>query len=156
MLSLFKLAKTWRRFNHLLKTMWRTLIDISTFTVVLFLFMFIFSILGMENFAYNVKFNASNQVDLINGTSYNQNFDTFLWSMTTVFVLFTGDCWSYIWFSLYRAADGVRASIFVFAIMILGNRILLNLFLAILLQNFDEDSLEEAFQKELEQENQQQ
>lgn len=132
-LSLFKLAKTWKRFNHLLKTMWRTLIDISTFTVVLFLFMFVFSILGMEIFAYKVRFNSANQVDLANGTPYNQNFDSFLWSMTTVFVLFTGDSWSYIWFSLYRSLDSARSSIFVFAIMIIGNRILLNLFLAILL-----------------------
>lgn len=70
-LSLFKLAKTWQRFNHLLRTMWRTLIDISTFTVVLFLFMFIFTILAMELFAYKVKFDSNNNVDLEHGTSIN-------------------------------------------------------------------------------------
>jgi hypothetical protein len=32
----------------------------------------------------------------------------------------------------------------------MGNRVLLNLFLAILLQNFDEDSLEDELKKEIE------
>ena len=35
-------------------------------------------------------------------------------------------------------------------IFYLGNRILLNLFLAILLQNFDEDSIEQELKKEIE------
>lgn len=51
LLRIFKLAKTWKQFQHLLKTMWKTLVDISTFSVLLFLFMFIYSILGMEVFA---------------------------------------------------------------------------------------------------------
>jgi hypothetical protein len=58
--SLFKLARTWKRFHHILKTIWRTLLDISTFTIVLFLFMFIFTILGMELFAHKAKFTSNN------------------------------------------------------------------------------------------------
>lgn len=132
-LSLFKLAKTWQRFNHLLRTMWRTLVDISTFTVVLFLFMFIFTILAMELFAYQIKFDSNNNVDIENGQPINQNFDTFTWSFTTVFVLLTSDYWSNIWFAMSRAIGSWKSTIYVFVIYILGNRILLNLFLAILL-----------------------
>lgn len=132
-IALLKLAKSWKRFHHLLRTMFRTLIDISTFTVVMFIFMFIFTILGMELFAGELKFDSNNQVDHANGTSINQNFDTFHWSFATVFVLLTADCWSSIWFALWRACDKWKSTLYVFSLYILGNRILLNLFLAILL-----------------------
>ena len=84
--------------QQLLKTIWKTLIDVSAFSIILFLFMFIYSILGMELFAYNAKFDADGSIDMENGESIYQNFDTFLWSFTTVFVLLTEDGWSYIYF----------------------------------------------------------
>ena len=150
-ISIFKLAKSWRRFQHLLKTIWRTLVDISTFTIVLFLFMFLFTILGMEIFAYRVKFDNNGNPNLVTGSSPWQNFDNFEWAFTSVFVLLTGDSWgSDIWVQLYRATEPWRSTIYVFVIYIIGNRILLNLFLAILLQNFDEDSIEQALKQELE------
>jgi len=52
----------------------------------------------MELFAYNAKFDADGSIDMENGESIYQNFDTFLWSFTTVFVLLTEDGWSYIYF----------------------------------------------------------
>ncbi len=74
--------------------MGKTLREISAFTVVLFLFMFIYSILGMEMFAYKARYDSSGNLDLANGESLDQNFDSFLWSFTTVFVLLTEDGWS--------------------------------------------------------------
>ena len=65
-LRIFKLAKTWTELHELLGTLWKTIIDISSFTVVLFLFMFIYTILGMELFAFKAKF-TSDQLDLENG-----------------------------------------------------------------------------------------
>jgi hypothetical protein len=94
LLRLFKLARTWKEFYHLLTTMGKTLKEISAFTVVLFLFMFIYSILGMEMFAYKAKYDGDGNLDLVNGESLDQNFDSFLWSFTTVFVLLTEDGWS--------------------------------------------------------------
>jgi len=72
----------------------KTLKEISAFSVVLFLFMFIYSILGMEMFAYKAKYDDSGNLDLDSGESLDQNFDSFLWSFTTVFVLLTEDAWS--------------------------------------------------------------
>ena len=65
-LRIFKLAKTWTELHELLGTLWKTIIDISSFTVVLFLFMFIYTILGMELFAFKAKF-TNDQLDLENG-----------------------------------------------------------------------------------------
>jgi hypothetical protein len=59
--------------------------------------MFIYSILGMELFAYTAKFDTEGSVNLEGGDSIYQNFDTFLWSFTSVFVLLTEDGWSYIY-----------------------------------------------------------
>jgi hypothetical protein len=55
-----------------------------------------------------------------------------------------------IWFAHYRAISSWKSTLYFYALYILGNRILLNLFLAILLSNFDEDSLEEELKKEFE------
>ena len=59
LLRVFKLAKTWKRFEILLKTMAKTLKDVGTFSIVLFLFIFIFTLLGMELFAHKVKIDAT-------------------------------------------------------------------------------------------------
>ena len=138
----FKLAKAWKRFHFILRTTWKTLVDVSTFTIVLVLFLIIFTILGMELFAYKAKFNEKNEIDMEGGNSIMQNFDSFIWSFTTVFIILTSDSWSLIWFAYYRAMKSWVVTAYIQIIFYLGNRILLNLFLAILLQNFDEDSIE--------------
>ncbi len=129
----FKLAKAWKRFHFILRTTWKTLVDVSTFTIVLFLFMIIFTILGMELFAYKAKFNERNELDMEDGRSIMQNFDSFIWSFTTVFIVLTSDSWSMIWFAYYRAMRSWVITAYIQIIFYLGNRILLNLFLAILL-----------------------
>ena len=143
LLRLFKLARTWKEFYHLLTTMAKTLKEISAFTVVLFLFMFIYSILGMEMFAYKAKYDADGNLDLVNGESLDMNFDSFLWSFTTVFVLLTEDNWSTAHQLYHRAVGGWRANLYFISLFIIGPRILLNIFLAILMENFENDSLDQ-------------
>lgn len=48
---MFKLAKSWTRLKLLLQTIAKSLKDISSFSVLLFLLMFIYILLGMELFA---------------------------------------------------------------------------------------------------------
>jgi len=55
----FKLAKNWRTLQGLLKTIGRTISDIRDFTILLFLFMFVFCLLGMDFFAEKVKMTSS-------------------------------------------------------------------------------------------------
>lgn len=52
LLRIFKLANSWKKLHNLLKTIGRTLKDVSTFSVLLFLFIFIYALLGMELFGY--------------------------------------------------------------------------------------------------------
>ena len=141
MIRVFKLAKSWKKFHNLLKTMGRTLKDISTFSILLFLFMFTYSLLAMELYANKVKFGPDGLYDPVNGKSTNTNFDDLVSAFTTVFIVLTNDGWSGIFFDCYRTVGPVVSIIYFISLIIFGQKILLNLFLAILLENFDEESL---------------
>ena len=64
------------------------------------------------------------------------NFDNLMWSLTTIFQFLSGENWNSIMYDCYRAA-GVGGIIYSLAIFILGVMIVMNLFLAILLSNFE-------------------
>lgn len=132
-MRVFKLAKNWKKMDVVLKTIKRTLEDISVFSILLGLFMFTFALLGMELFAYRARFNEDDELDLENGRVPNNNFDNLLNSFTTVFVVITGDGWSQIYFNSYRALSNPATTIFFIVLVIIGQRVLLNLFLTILL-----------------------
>ena len=121
--------------------MWKTLKDVSTFSILLFLFIIVYSLLGMEMFAFKAKFDLAGNIDMENGIDPPANFNNILEAFTTVFVVLTNDGWASIYFNFYRTSGGVIATIIFISLIIIGQKILLNLFLAILLENFDEDSL---------------
>ncbi len=80
---------------------------------------------------------------MVNGSFPLANFNNFLDAFLTVFTVLTGDVWSSIYINYYRAVgNGETAIIFFISLIVIGEKILLNLFLAILLENFDEDSLD--------------
>lgn len=68
--------------------------DIANFSILLFLFLFTFTLLGMEIFSFKVKFDAEGNLDLVNGISPRENFDTFLHAFTTIFIILIGDDWN--------------------------------------------------------------
>lgn len=122
--------------------------DISNFSVLLFIFMFIYSLLGMELFAYRVKFDKDSgkpiegiddEIALNENGSYpDSTFNTFLEAFTTVFIVLANDGWSTVYINHHRACGYLKASIYFVSVLIIGQYILLNLFLAILIRNFDE------------------
>jgi hypothetical protein len=132
LLRVFKLAKSWKKFHDLLKTIGHTLKDISNFSVLLFLFIFTYTLLGMEVFAYKAKF-TNGDPDIENGSFPNSNFNYFLEAFTSVFIVLANDGWTVIYFNYYRAVSGGISTFFFVTLLIFGQFILLNLFLAILL-----------------------
>ena len=98
--------------------MLRTLRDISTFSVLLFIFIFIYALLGLEVFAFQAKFNSNDELDMKDGSPPEINFDGFIQSFSTVFIVLTNDSWSTIFFDYYRAS-GAAISIFFFVSLIL-------------------------------------
>ena len=121
LLRIFKLARSWKRFELLLETLGRTLVDIAYFSILLFLFIFIFTLMGLELFANKCKINLSlDQVDLVNGESPMSNFDNFFNSFTTVFVVLTNDNESQIYYDHYRTVGGAPATVFFILLIIIG------------------------------------
>ena len=100
----------------------------------------------MEMFAYRIKFNNRNkdyaldpaEVPGLNEGWYpRSNFNTFLNSMITVFGILIGENWNSVMYDHLRAGSKA-AYVFFITWFIFGNLILLNLFLAILLKNFEQ------------------
>jgi len=122
----------------------QTLGSITYFSVLVVLFMTICSLLGMELFAYRIRFDENGDVssDVINGSSPRLNFDTFLNGLITVFVLLTSEDWNAVTYDHNRGLNSWLPAIYFVFVVILGFFILLNLFLAILIYNFGEASKE--------------
>jgi len=91
-LRIFKLAKSWTSFRILLGQIVMSLEDIGYFSVLMALFMFIYTLLGMELYAYKVQFDDQFH-PAVNGTSPRENFDQFLMGLNTVFQVIIGDNW---------------------------------------------------------------
>ena len=136
LLRVFKLARSWDSFREILAKIIVTLKDISTFSVLLLMFMFIFTLLGMELFGYKVQFDEDTPVPAGTGLSPRPNFDNIWMGFTSIFAIAIGDDWNYLMALAYRT-EGFIALAFYPVVFILMNLILLNLFLAILLQNFE-------------------
>ena len=82
-----------------------------------------------------------------NGEYPDSNFNTFLDAFASVFIVLANDGWTVIFFSHYRACGSLSSTLFFLTLLILGQFVILNLFLAILLQNFDETSIDEEYEK---------
>ena len=141
LLRVFKLARSWSSFREILAKILITVKDVSTFSILLVMFMFIFSLLGMELFGYKVLY-FEDVVQVPNSEDYDKalaprpNFNNLAMSITTIFAVAIGDDWNYLMAMAYRA-EGYIAIGFYPIVFIFMNLILLNLFLAILLQNFE-------------------
>jgi hypothetical protein len=142
LLRIFKLVKSWKKFQELLLTIIRSLKDISNFGILLLLFIFIYTLLGMELFAHTVLLNEFGNLVEEGGTSPKSNFDSFFNAFITVFIILTGEDWNNIYYS-YARDNYFVSTVFFYSLIVFGQLVLLNLFLAILLDNFDEVEEEE-------------
>lgn len=90
LLRVFKLARSWKSFQEMLLKMAKSLKDISSFSVLLFLFMFTYALLGMELFAHRVAYDSDGEVDS-NGSPPRANFNSFLEGITTIYIVLIGE-----------------------------------------------------------------
>ena len=92
----------------------------------------------MELFAYTVELDdIGDLVPVGTGNSPTSNFDEFYNAFITVFIVLTGEDWNKIYY-VYARDNYWVSTVFFYSLIIFGQLILLNLFLAILLDNFDE------------------
>jgi hypothetical protein len=89
-------------------------------SALLFLLIYIYTLLGLELFAHKAKFNDDGLVDLVNGKSPSNNFDTFLNAFVTVFIILTNDGWTGIYADYFRATGKGGTITYFITLMIIG------------------------------------
>ena len=138
-LRLVRLVKLMRRFKQLqlqVKVLVESLSAISSFCVLLGLYMFVYAILGM--YLFGAQF-CTGGVDCWASRS---NFNTFYRSFITVFQLLTIEDWPGVMFDAVKYTHYVAVCYFI-TLLGSGTYILCNLFIAILLDSFAERAAEE-------------
>ncbi len=143
----FKLVNKWKALGETASFLWGAIADIANFAILLGLFIFIFALIGRELFANQVKFNSQNQMDLENGESMRVNFDTIEWALLATFTLQIGDSWS-TYFVNYTRFNSLAGRIFFPAAIFVLNIVVMNLFVAILLEKFFSDDQQQAMAEE--------
>lgn len=112
-IRLFKLAKYWRGFRTVLETLWITVTNIYPFTCFLALVLYSYTMTGIEFFGLKAKLDPiTHQVDPVNGLSPKFNFDSFIDSFLTVFIVLTNDNQSKIYYDYFRAANPIAATFY--------------------------------------------
>ncbi|XP_049799603.1 voltage-dependent T-type calcium channel subunit alpha-1G [Schistocerca nitens] len=147
LLRILKLVRFMPNLRRQLFVMLRTMDNVAVFFSLLILFIFIFSILGMNLFG--CKF--CNKAD--NGDTDEcdrKNFDSLLWAIVTVFQILTQEDWNVVLFNGMEKTTHWAALYFV-ALMTFGNYVLFNLLVAILVEGFSAERNErrEREQREL-------
>lgn len=138
LLRVFKLAKSWPTLNLLISIMGRTIGALGNLTFVLCIIIFIFAVMGMQLF-------GKNYIDNVHlfpgGTVPRWNFTDFMHSFMIVFRVLCGEWIESMWDCLLVGNGDISCIPFFLATVVIGNLVVLNLFLALLLSNFGSSNL---------------
>ncbi|KAJ3640022.1 hypothetical protein Zmor_003343 [Zophobas morio] len=150
LLRVFKVTKYWRSLSNLVASLLNSIQSIASLLLLLFLFIVIFALLGMQVFGGRFNFNDTQDKP-------RSNFDSFWQSLLTVFQILTGEDWNAVMYNGIEAYGGVNgfgvlACIYFIILFICGNYILLNVFLAIAVDNLADAESLTAIEKEEEEE----
>uniref|UniRef100_A0AAY4B0P2 Voltage-dependent L-type calcium channel subunit alpha n=1 Tax=Denticeps clupeoides TaxID=299321 RepID=A0AAY4B0P2_9TELE len=149
LLRIFKVTRHWASLSNLVASLLNSMKSIASLLLLLFLFIIIFSLLGMQLFGGKFNFDETQ--------TKRSTFDNFPQALLTVFQILTGEDWNTVMYDGIMAYGGPASSgmvvcIYFIILFICGNYILLNVFLAIAVDNLaDAESLNSA-QKEEEEE----
>jgi hypothetical protein len=135
---LFKIFKLFKAgdLRILLDSIAFTMTSISDYVILLCLFIYVTALLGMSYFAGTMKFDKDDHVDKEHGESPRANFDLLPQTLLTIFQVLLTEGWNKIMYACMRTSGPATALYFI-CLVLFGNIIMLNLFLAILLGNFE-------------------
>uniref|UniRef100_A0A669Q617 Voltage-dependent N-type calcium channel subunit alpha n=1 Tax=Phasianus colchicus TaxID=9054 RepID=A0A669Q617_PHACC len=152
LLRIFKVTKYWNSLRNLVVSLLNSMKSIISLLFLLFLFIVVFALLGMQLFGGQFNFRDETPTT---------NFDTFPAAILTVFQILTGEDWNAVMYHGIESQGGVHSgmfsSIYFIVLTLFGNYTLLNVFLAIAVDNLanaqeltkDEEEMEEATNQKL-------
>ncbi|KAG6457066.1 hypothetical protein O3G_MSEX010098 [Manduca sexta] len=130
LLRIFKVTKYWKSLRNLVISLLNSMRSIISLLFLLFLFILIFALLGMQLFGGQFNFE--------DGTPAT-NFNTFPIALLTVFQILTGEDWNEVMYDGIQSQGGIKKgmiySLYFVILVLFGNYTLLNVFLAIAVDN---------------------
>ncbi|XP_071667100.1 sodium channel protein type 2 subunit alpha isoform X5 [Patagioenas fasciata] len=138
LLRVFKLAKSWPTLNMLIKIIGNSVGALGNLTLVLAIIVFIFAVVGMQLFGKSYKecvCKISSDCELPRWHMHD-----FFHSFLIVFRVLCGEWIETMWDCMEVAGQTMCLTVFMM-VMVIGNLVVLNLFLALLLSSFSSDNL---------------
>ncbi|XP_010171729.1 sodium channel protein type 2 subunit alpha isoform X13 [Antrostomus carolinensis] len=138
LLRVFKLAKSWPTLNMLIKIIGNSVGALGNLTLVLAIIVFIFAVVGMQLFGKSYKecvCKISKNCELPRWHMHD-----FFHSFLIVFRVLCGEWIETMWDCMEVAGQAMCLTVFMM-VMVIGNLVVLNLFLALLLSSFSADNL---------------
>ncbi|CAB1346664.1 unnamed protein product [Coregonus sp. 'balchen'] len=138
LLRVFKLAKSWPTLNMLIKIIGNSVGALGNLTLVLAIIVFIFAVVGMQLFGKSYR-------DCVCKISKDcilprWHMHDFFHSFLIVFRVLCGEWIETMWDCMEVASQSMCLIVFLM-VMVIGNLVVLNLFLALLLSSFSADNL---------------
>ncbi|XP_058877304.1 voltage-dependent L-type calcium channel subunit alpha-1D-like isoform X2 [Acipenser ruthenus] len=132
LLRIFKVTRHWASLSNLVASLLNSMKSIASLLLLLFLFIIIFALLGMQLFGGKFNFDETQ--------TKRSTFDSFPQALLTVFQILTGEDWNVVMYDGIMAYGGpffpgMIICIYFIILFICGNYILLNVFLAIAVDN---------------------
>jgi hypothetical protein len=131
---LLRMVKSSKGLKNLLKALWLSLKNIVNVAMILFLVMFTFSVAGMDLFGLITKGDFINE---------DANFSTFYLAIITVFRCATGEDWNGVMHDCYNEI-GATAVIYWIAQQLITKYLFLNVFIAVIYENFNDVNASET------------
>ncbi|KAH9505336.1 Voltage-dependent P/Q-type calcium channel subunit alpha-1A [Bulinus truncatus] len=131
LLRIFKMTRYWSSLRNLVVSLLNSIKSILSLLFLLFLFMVIFALLGMQLFGGKMNFEEGRPA---------AHFDSFIIALLTVFQILTGADWSNVMHNGIKAQGGIDGagmyySAYFIILTLFGSYTLLNVFLAIAVDN---------------------
>ncbi|XP_062855013.1 calcium channel, voltage-dependent, L type, alpha 1F subunit [Trichomycterus rosablanca] len=132
LLRIFKVTRHWTALSNLVASLLNSMKSIASLLLLLFLFLIIFALLGMQLFGGKFNFDETQ--------TKRSTFDTFPQALLTCFQILTGEDWNMVMYDGIMAYGGpvfpgMIVCLYFVILFICGNYILLNVFLAIAVDN---------------------
>jgi hypothetical protein len=127
LIRVFQLLKNWRTLQELLKVILNTFKDLAVIILLIGILIYIYMLIGLELFSFKLQ----------SDTKVDSNFNDILNSFLSVFIVFSNDGWSKIYFTHYQAAEPISTTLFFISLLIIGQFLLLNLLISIIIENFE-------------------
>ena len=128
-LRVARLLRSLRSMQLIIDVVGKTIGSFAYIGLLMMILIFIYALFGMQLFGG--KFNFADG-------SPRQNFDSFNNAFLTMFQVLTMENWQSVLYSAMRAQNSVISAVYLITWIFIGNYILLNLFLAIMLDAFTE------------------